>query len=38
MLSKLKNVLKDEDNQQVKKRIDISVLNGEQIKIYKKII
>lgn len=38
MLSKLKNVLKDEENQQVKKRIDISVLNGEQIKIYKKII
>lgn len=38
MLTKLKNALKDDENEQVKKKVDISVLNGEQVKIYKKII
>lgn len=41
MLNKLKNTLnniRDEENEPTKKRIDISVLNGEEVKIYKKII
>lgn len=29
MLTKLKNALKDDENEQVKKKVDISVLNGE---------
>ena len=41
MLNRLKNTLnniRDEENEGGKKRIDISVLNGEEVKIYKKII
>ena len=37
MLNKLKNALRDEE-EQTKKKIDISVLSGEEVKIYKKII
>ena len=41
MLNKLKSALdniRDEQNEGSKKKVDISILNGEEVKIYKKLM